>query len=242
MSDYKWIKIVTNIFDDEKIRFIETMPNGDSLLVLWFKILCLCGKSNTGGYLMFTDKLAYTDEMLASMFNRDIKIIKLALKVFEELSMVEILDERFYVTNWCNHQSLDSQEKKKLYDREYQRRKREEKRLSSRTTVGRLPNDSRLLEIDKEKEKELDLIKEKKQKKGSVFQAPSLKEVEEFCKENNINIDFNAFYSHYTSNGWMIGSNSMKDWKAAINSWKIRKNGEKQEGLNKYTTGGFEEL
>ena len=72
MADVKWIKIVTDIFDDEKIRFIETMPNGDEIIVIWFKILCLAGKSNSSGFLMFTSRLAYTEEMLASIFNRGV--------------------------------------------------------------------------------------------------------------------------------------------------------------------------
>ena len=52
MAEVKWIKIVTNIFDDEKIRYIETLPSGDEMIVIWFKILCLAGRSNSSGLLM----------------------------------------------------------------------------------------------------------------------------------------------------------------------------------------------
>ena len=76
--EVKWIKIVTNIFDDEKVRYIESLPNGDESIVIWFRILCLAGKSNSGGLLMMTDRIAYTDEMLASIFQRDIKSVQLA--------------------------------------------------------------------------------------------------------------------------------------------------------------------
>ena len=41
MSDVKWIKIVTNIFDNRKIKQIEIMPDGDTILVIWFKLICL---------------------------------------------------------------------------------------------------------------------------------------------------------------------------------------------------------
>ena len=145
MADVKWIKIVTDIFDDEKIKFIETMPNGDALIVIWFKLLCLTGKSNSSGFLMMTNKLAYTDEMLSSIFSRDIKTIQLALKTFEQLEMIEILDNKIYVTNWEKHQTLDKLEAKKIYDREYQRKKREEKKLliENRTTIVRQDNDNR---------------------------------------------------------------------------------------------------
>ena len=49
MANVKWIKIDVNIFDNRKIRQIESMPDGDSLLVIWFKLLCLAGNVNDGG-------------------------------------------------------------------------------------------------------------------------------------------------------------------------------------------------
>lgn len=61
MSDVKWIKIVTDIFDDEKILLIESMPESDSLIVIWFKLLCMAGKMNNGGVLMLNEKIAYTE-------------------------------------------------------------------------------------------------------------------------------------------------------------------------------------
>lgn len=111
MADVKWIKIVTNIFDDEKIRYIETLPNGEGLIVVWFKILCLAGKSNSSGLLMMTDRIAYTDQMLASIFNKDIKTIQFSLKVFEELEMLEIIDDKIYLLNWEKHQNIQGLEK-----------------------------------------------------------------------------------------------------------------------------------
>ena len=100
-------KFVTDVFNDEKIRFIETMPNGNEIIVIWFKLLCLAGKSNSGGLLMMTDRIAYTDDMLASIFNRDIKIIRCALSVFENIGMVEIIENKIYLTNWEKHQNAE---------------------------------------------------------------------------------------------------------------------------------------
>lgn len=163
MADVKWIKIVTDIFDDEKIRFIETMPTGDELIVIWFRILCLCGKSNNSGFLMFTNKLPYTEEMLASIFNRDIKVIQFALTTFEHLEMIELIDNKIYVSNWEKYQNLDKLEQKKLYDREYQKKKREEKKLllNNRTTIVQESYDNRTLDIDKDIDIEEDKEKDK---------------------------------------------------------------------------------
>jgi predicted phage replisome organizer len=107
MADIKWIKIVTDIFDDEKIKYIETIPNGDETIVIWFRLLCLAGRSNNNGLLMMTNRIAYTEDMLASIFNRELKSIQLALSVFENLEMIERIDNKIYLTNWEKHQSAE---------------------------------------------------------------------------------------------------------------------------------------
>ena len=75
MSEVKWIKIVTDIFDDEKILLIENMPEADSIIVIWFKLLCMAGKQNNNGIFTLTNKIAYTDEMFATIFRRPINKI-----------------------------------------------------------------------------------------------------------------------------------------------------------------------
>ncbi|WP_204243839.1 phage replisome organizer N-terminal domain-containing protein, partial [Clostridium botulinum] len=75
IAEVKWIKIVTDIFDDEKILLIENMPEADSIIVIWFKLLCLAGKMNNSGVFMLNEKIAYTDEMLATIFRRQLNIV-----------------------------------------------------------------------------------------------------------------------------------------------------------------------
>ena len=166
MADVKWIKIVTDLFDDEKIRFIETMPNGDTIIVIWFRLLCLCGKCNAGGYLMFTNRLAYTDEMLASIFNRDIKVVQLALNTFETLEMIEIVENRVYIANWDKHQNIDGLEKIREQTRQRVAKYRETKRLGNVTGNVTVTQSNAIdIEEDKELEKDLDIEKEEKKKK-----------------------------------------------------------------------------
>ena len=49
MSEVKWIKVSVDMFTNRKIRMIESMENGDALLVIWFKLLTLAGQINDGG-------------------------------------------------------------------------------------------------------------------------------------------------------------------------------------------------
>lgn len=110
MSDVKWIKIVTDIFDDEKMYAIETLPDGLTIELVWFKILCLAGKCNSNGFLTINGKLAYTDDMLSKVFRIDIGVVQRALTIFQELEMIEIVENNYMVANWLKYQSGDKLE------------------------------------------------------------------------------------------------------------------------------------
>lgn len=129
MASVKWIKIVTDIFDDEKILLIETLPEADSIIVIWFKLLCLAGKQNNSGVFMLNDRMPYNEKMFATIFRRKEATIQLALKTFEEFGMIEILDGAVTIPNWGKHQTLDQIEQKNEYMRNYMRRYREKQRL-----------------------------------------------------------------------------------------------------------------
>ena len=111
MSEIKWIKITTDIFDDEKICLIDALPDPDTILVIWFKILTLAGKHNSNGLLMMTDKVHYTDEMLATIFRRPLNTVRMAIGVFEQFGMIEIIDGIISLPNWEKHQNVDGMEK-----------------------------------------------------------------------------------------------------------------------------------
>lgn len=117
MAEVKWIKIVTDIFDDEKMLLIDGLPEHDGIIVIWFKLLCMAGKQNNGGVLMMSDKIAYTDEMLATIFRRPLQTVRLALKTFEEFGMIEIVNNAITIPNWEKHQSLDKLEQAKEKNR-----------------------------------------------------------------------------------------------------------------------------
>ena len=168
MDGAKWIKIVTNIFEDEKILMIETMPEGDTIIVIWFKLLALAGKQNNGGVFQM-GKIPYTDEMFAVIFRRNINTVRLALSTFERYGMIEVIHETVTIPNWGKHQSLDVYEKKKERDRLYQAERRANQRAlvakssdessDNRPTVERQSHDESpsVAVSDKEEEREGDI-------------------------------------------------------------------------------------
>lgn len=165
MSEIKWIKITTDIFDDEKICLIDALPDHDAILVIWFKILALAGKHNRNGLLMMSDKVHYTDEMLATIFRRPLNTVRMALGVFEQFGMVEIIDGVITLPNWEKHQNIDGMEKIKEQTRNRVARHREkQKNLALGNVTGNVTvTDGNALEEDKDKNKNrLDKDKNKK--------------------------------------------------------------------------------
>ena len=82
MSDIKWIKIDTGLFNNRKIRQIEHLENSDALIVVWLKMMILAAEVNENGYLLFTDSKPYDAELLATQFNRPVELIQDALDTF----------------------------------------------------------------------------------------------------------------------------------------------------------------
>ena len=176
MADIKWIKITTDIFDDEKILLIESLPEADSIIVIWFKLLCLAGKMNNSGVFLLSDKIAYTDKMLATIFRRKESTVQLALKTFEQFGMIEILDGVITIPNWGKHQNLEQLEARKKYQREYQRDYRRKQKLlltgeqeenaeeSSCEDSRKHLHEPNVNSLDKDKEEDKDKNKESKEK------------------------------------------------------------------------------
>lgn len=118
MSEVKWIKIVTDVFDNEKIKFIETLPEGDTIIVIWFKLLCLAGRSNDCGAIMLTENIPYTDDMLVSYIGRKETTVKFAMETFERLGMIERYDSKTLIANWSKYQNVKGIEEIKEKDRQ----------------------------------------------------------------------------------------------------------------------------
>lgn len=144
MAEVSWIKLKVGMFDDSKIKYIEALPERDTIITVWVKLLTLAGKYNEQGYIMLSENLPYNDEMLANEFNRPINSIRLALQTFKTLGMIDDNQGVYKVTNWEKHQSLDSRskhnEKNRLRQQRYRERQKQNQ-IESNVTVT-LRNDT----------------------------------------------------------------------------------------------------
>ena len=254
-AEVKWIKIVTDVFDNRKIRMIESLPDGDALIVIWFKILTLAGQVNEGGQLYISADIPYTEQLLANQFGRPITTVQLALRTFEQLGMIEVVDDIIRVSNWERYQNVDGMEKIREQGRKRVAKYRENKRLEAcnvtcNATVTQCNadrNKNKTIEIESREEEPRNSEREIQEetdtnvsvKKKSVFTPPTVEEVSEYCFEQNLGIDPEAFVDYYNANGWMIGGKAhMKDWRAAARNWDRKRKADKNSPNNRYLTKG----
>ena len=130
-------------------------------------------------------------------------------------------DYHGYVTLWSRRIIKD--EKEREFNRLRQQRFRiKEKRNATVTPHVTEPSQRLSVSVtDTYKEKNI-----KKRKSVVVFMSPSLNEITQYCKERKNVIDPEEWMAFYESNGWMVGKNKMKSWKAAIVTWEKRKKGD----------------
>lgn len=167
-SDVKWIKITTDIFDDEKILLIESLPDAYAIITCWFKLLCLAGKQNNSGVFLM-GRIPYTDKMLATIFRMKETTVTMALQTFEQFGMVEIVDGVITIPNWNKHQTLDAYEKKKERDRLYQAERRANQRAlvaqsSDESSDTSADSSSDVVVSDKDIDKDIDKEEDKDNK------------------------------------------------------------------------------
>jgi predicted phage replisome organizer len=161
MGEVKWIKITTNMFEDEKIDFIESLPEADAILVIWVKLLTLAGKCNTNGFIFLTENIPYTDEMLSHRFRRPLNTVKLALQTLKRLKMIEFNDEGYLkITNWEKHQNIEGLERIREQTRKRVAKHRAKKMLEEgkqdecnvTVTLRNATEEEGDIDIDKDKE------------------------------------------------------------------------------------------
>lgn len=235
MADVKWIKLVTNIFDNRKIRQIECLPDGDAIIVIWMKLLCLAGYINDSGFVYFTKEIPYTDQMLATQFNRPLTTIQLALKTFENFHMIEVIDNMLLISNWEKYQSVDRLSEIREYNRIAKQKSRAKQKLlqdvNDKSMTGQRCHDT---DIEEDKEKEIERDKEKIDYKGicDTFNAictsfPSIRTISDSRKKaikarlKTYSLDdFRILFEKAEASSFLKGKNN-SNWSASFD-WLIK--------------------
>ena len=227
MSDnkkYYYLRLKDNFFDSDELKILESMKDGylysNILLKLYLRSL------KNDGKLVVNDRIPYNAEMLASVTGHQVGTIKQALSMFKELGLIEILENgAIYMLDIQNFIGKGSTEadRQRLYDRRISDERKQKKLTQSRNLEEILKKST--LEIEIEFEKEIKIEKEidssaSTTTKRKRFEKPSISDIKQYCIERNNNVNAEHFFDYYESNGWKVGKNSMKDWKAAVRTWE----------------------
>ena len=247
MSDIKWIKVVTDMFDNRKIKQIETLPEGDAIIVIWLKLLCLAGNVNEQGLVYFTKEIPYTEEMMSTEFHRPINTVRLALKTFEQFGMIEIINDIIMISNWEKYQNIEGLDKVREQTRlRVQKHRAKQKLLACNDSnvtgnVTVTKSNATEEELDKEIETDIDIEGENRNKESlsssyrqvlELYSSicvsyPKLRSLSELRKKairarlNTYSMaDFETVFRKAEASDFMKGKNK-RDWRATFD-WMMK--------------------
>lgn len=214
---YYWLKLKENFFEEDTISWLEEQENGKEYCLFYLK-LCLKSLKTDGVLIRNVGELLipYDVKKLGEMTNTDIDTVRIAMELFKQIGLVQILDNgEIYITQLSA--MVGSETKWATY-----------KRKSKLENLQQLSNNFPIeIEIEKDKEidKEIDMLQSNKPvTKSNRFKKPTLEEVKAYCKERNNQVDAERFIDFYESKGWKVGNQSMKDWKACVRTWENKEN------------------
>lgn len=220
MAEIKWIKLDISIFDNRKIKQIKSLPDGDSIILIWLQLMCLAGNVNDCGKVYLTEEIPYTEQMLATAFNEPLSTVQMALKVFEQFRMIDVIDDIIYISNWEKYQSVEGMEKVREQTRKRVATYREKQRLLGSVTSNVTVTQGNAIDKDKDIEEEKEIKKEIR-KKPKGFTAPTLDEVRAYCEEKGLSVDPKAFLDYFTESNWVDSKgNKVRNWKQKLLTWQ----------------------
>ena len=163
MSEVKWVKLTTDMFDNRKIRHLRRLPEGNNIVLIWVMLLTMAGRCNAGGMIFLTENIPYNHKMLADELGFEENTVRLALNALEKMDMVVMNNGCFTIAGWGEHQNIEGMDKIREQNRLRKQRQRENQKLltdMSRDSHGTVTQ-CHATEEDKEQEKDIKNIEER---------------------------------------------------------------------------------
>lgn len=128
---------------------------------------------------------------------------------------------RFLKGQVDRNNAISDQRSKAGSNKKEQTEAKENKQEQTETKENKREQTESNLPKEKEKDKEKENNKENNKEKSGRFTPPTIEQVKEYCQERGNAVDPDRWFNYYSSNGWKVGKNPMKDWKAAVRTWEI---------------------
>lgn len=223
------MKLKEDFFDSEEMILLETFPDGILYQNILMKMYCRSLKHD--GRLMFNDIIPYNADMIAKITRTQVGTVEKALKIFAQMGLIEILDNgaiyMMNIQNFIGESSTEADRKRK-----YRKQIETEKQMLIGQMSGQMSgqdedisppeieNRDRVRDRVRDRDKYSAEKSAETPKNSKRFVKPSLDEVIAYCQERRNSVNPEKFIDYYESNGWKVGKNSMKDWKAAVRTWE----------------------
>lgn len=214
-----WLKLKEDFFGDKRIKKLRKIAGGDTYTIIYLKLQLLSLKNN--GVIIYEGVEETLEEELALEIDEELENVKVTILFLKQNSLFEEIEKNHFVmveTLKCIGSETDSAIRVRKH-RELKGEKQKALQCNNDVTKCNIEIDKDI-DINKELEKEKEINKEKEKTKR--FSKPTIEQIQEYCKERGNNINAQYFYNYYESNGWCVGKNKMKDWKATIRNWEIR--------------------
>lgn len=178
MAEITWVKLKTDMFDNDKIKLIEALPDADTIIVIWVKLLASAGRANSNGYIMLTENIPMNVEEMATIFNRPLNTVRLALSTFTRYGMIEVENEVIKIKNWEVHQNIEGMDRVRKLNAERNKKYRERKKQielphppseNNHSNVSMTSRDG--TEKDLDLDIDLDIKKEEQEQQTKVGQS-----------------------------------------------------------------------
>lgn len=237
---YFWLKLHKDFFQRKEIKRLRKIAGGDTYTIIYLKMLLRSIMSD--GKLYF-DGLEddFASELALDLDEKD-ENVQITIQYLLKSGLLEMCsDEEYYLPDTKDSTGCETAVASRV--RKHRERKKALHCNADVTQVKQLCNGEieKEKELDKEKELEKEIHSSAKSTttKRKRFEKPTLSQITQYCLERNNNVNAEQFYDYYESNGWKVGKNSMKDWKACVRTWErngydrpIKKKNNKQDTLN----------
>ena len=234
---YFWVKLHKDFFQRKEIKRLRKIAGGDTYTIIYLKMLLRSIMSD--GKLYF-DGLEddFASELALDLDEKE-ENVQITIQYLLKSGLLEMCsDEEYYLPDTKDSTGCETAAASRM------RMCRAKKEQLERNNVTRMLQSGygekeKELEKDKEIEKEIDSSAKSTTTKRKRFEKPTLSQITQYCLERNNNVNAEQFYDYYESNGWKVGKNAMKDWKACVRTWErngydrpIKKKNNKQDTLN----------
>lgn len=233
---YFWLKLHKDFFQRKEIKRLRKIAGGDTYTIIYLKMLLRSIMSD--GKLYF-DGLEddFASELALDLDEKE-ENVQITIQYLLKSGLLEMCsDEEYYLPDTKDSTGCETAVASRV--RKHREKQKALQCNTDVTQVKHLCNGEIEKELEIEKEIELDTKANKSPTKAKRFVKPTLSEIEQYCIERNNNVNAEQFYDYYESNGWKVGKNSMKDWKACVRTWErngydkpIKKKNNKQDTLN----------